>query len=201
MNEKFWDLKKAKQDNMINGSLKVFALNGFDHASTDEIVAEAGISKGLLFHYFYNKVGLYEFLAGYSARFALVELNSELRRNEALPFFDLMEIITQSEASTVSIYPYLFLFLDRVSEKASEGSFEQTGEYLKLYTDKVASLVDSSVLPGNMTPDEAARLRHYLELIRTDTMASLLRAGTFSPEKYLVNMMEAVRYFRIICSG
>lgn len=201
MNEKFWDLKKAKQDNMINGSLKVFALNGFDHASTDEIVAEAGISKGLLFHYFYNKVGLYEFLAGYSARFALVELNSELRRNETLPFFDLMEILAQSEASTVSIYPYLFLFLDRVREKSSDSGFEETGESLKLYTDKVASLVDSSILPGSMTANDAARLRHYLELIRSDTMASFLRAGTFSPEKYLVSMLEAVRYFRNICGG
>ncbi len=199
MNEKFWDLKKTKQDNMINGSLKVFALNGFDHASTDEIVGEAGISKGLLFHYFYNKVGLYEFLVGYSTRFALVELNSELRRNETLPFFDLMEILTKSEASTVSIYPYLFLFLDRVREKSADDGFKETGEELKLYTDKVDSLVSSSILPGGMTPDDAARLRHYLELIRTDTMASLLRAGTFSPEKYLVNKMDAVRYFMRVC--
>jgi AcrR family transcriptional regulator len=200
MNEKFWDLKKSKQDNMINASLKVFALNGFDHASTDEIVAEAGVSKGLLFHYFYNKVGLYEFLAGYSTRFALVELNSELRRNETLPYFDLMEVLAQSESATVSIYPYLYLFLDRVREEASDGPSEQTGQYLKLYSDKVDSLVDNSILPGSMTPDDAARLRHYLDLIRTDAMASLLRAGTFSPEKYLVSIQDSIRYFRGICS-
>ena len=58
VNEKFWDLKKSKQDNMINGSLKVFAAGGFRHASTDEIVAEAEVSKGLLFHYFYSKAGV-----------------------------------------------------------------------------------------------------------------------------------------------
>jgi AcrR family transcriptional regulator len=185
---------------MINASLKVFALNGFDHASTDEIVAEAGVSKGLLFHYFYNKVGLYEFLAGYSTRFALVELNSELRRNETLPYFDLMEVLAQSESATVSIYPYLYLFLDRVREEASDGPSEQTGQYLKLYSDKVDSLVDNSILPGSMTPDDAARLRHYLDLIRTDAMASLLRAGTFSPEKYLVSIQDSIRYFRGICS-
>ena len=32
MNEKFFDLKKEKQDRMINGALKVFALNGYKHA-------------------------------------------------------------------------------------------------------------------------------------------------------------------------
>ena len=48
MNEKFFDLKKEKQDRMINAALKVFASNGYKHASTDDIVTEAGISKGLL---------------------------------------------------------------------------------------------------------------------------------------------------------
>ena len=58
MNEKFFDLKKEKQDRMINAALKVFALNGYRHASTDDIVREAAISKGLLFHYFENKLGV-----------------------------------------------------------------------------------------------------------------------------------------------
>lgn len=44
---------------MINAALKVFALNGYRHASTDDIVREAAISKGLLFHYFENKLGVY----------------------------------------------------------------------------------------------------------------------------------------------
>ena len=111
-----------------------------------------------------------------------------------------MEVLAQSESATVSIYPYLYLFLDRVREEASDGPSEQTGQYLKLYSDKVDSLVDNSILPGSMTPDDAARLRHYLDLIRTDAMASLLRAGTFSPEKYLVSIQDSIRYFRGICS-
>ena len=46
MNEKFFDLKKEKRDRIINAGLKIFALNGYRHASTDEIVAEARISEG-----------------------------------------------------------------------------------------------------------------------------------------------------------
>ena len=56
MNEKFFDLKKEKQDRMINAALKAFALSGYRHASTDDIVREAAISKGLLFHYFESKL-------------------------------------------------------------------------------------------------------------------------------------------------
>ena len=76
MNEKFFDLKKEKQDRMINGALKVFAASGYAHASTDEIVKEAGISKGLLFHYFISKLGLYTFVYDYSVRYLLLELST-----------------------------------------------------------------------------------------------------------------------------
>ena len=48
MNDKFFDLKSEKQDRMINASLKVFASNGYRHASTDDIVKEA-VSKAASF--------------------------------------------------------------------------------------------------------------------------------------------------------
>ena len=40
MNEKFFDLKKEKQDRMINAALKVFGMRGYPFASTDDIVKE-----------------------------------------------------------------------------------------------------------------------------------------------------------------
>ena len=61
MNDKFFDLKQEKQDRMINASLKIFSRGGYRHASTDEIVKEAGISKGLLFHYFEVNWGCTDF--------------------------------------------------------------------------------------------------------------------------------------------
>ena len=61
MNEKFFDLNREKQDRMINAALRIFAENGYRHASTVIIVKEAGISKGLLFHYFTSKMGLFSF--------------------------------------------------------------------------------------------------------------------------------------------
>ena len=37
MNEKFFDLNREKQDRMINAALRIFAQNGYRHASTDVI--------------------------------------------------------------------------------------------------------------------------------------------------------------------
>ena len=59
MNEKFFDLSREKQDRMINGALEVFAKNGYKHASTDDMVKAVDVSKGLWFHYFGSKAGLY----------------------------------------------------------------------------------------------------------------------------------------------
>lgn len=62
---KFFNLDKEKQDRIINAAIKEFAQKGYDSASTNEIVKEAGISKGLLFHYFKNKKQLFFFLFDY----------------------------------------------------------------------------------------------------------------------------------------
>ncbi len=125
MNQRFFDVKKEKQDRIINAGLKVFARAGYRHASTDEVVKTAGISKGLLFHYFGSKLGLYAFLYDYSSRFMLLELRQELEekeresgegstgeRAEKESFF---RFVRHREAAFMRIYrlyPYMRRFLE-----------------------------------------------------------------------------------------
>ena len=59
--EKFLALDEEKRKRIIGAAMKEF-LAGYKHASTDNIVREAGISKGLLFHYFGTKERLYLYL-------------------------------------------------------------------------------------------------------------------------------------------
>jgi AcrR family transcriptional regulator len=44
-------MEPEKRERVINAALMEFR-HGFEHTSTDAIVREAGISKGLLYHYF-----------------------------------------------------------------------------------------------------------------------------------------------------
>ena len=111
MNEKFFDLKQEKQDRMINAALKVFAKNGYKHASTDEIVAEASISKGLLFHYFGSKQGLYDFLYDYCVRFLMLETKSLVPETET-DYFRIMKSLEQAKMQVGKNYPYLKMFLE-----------------------------------------------------------------------------------------
>lgn len=141
MNDKFFDLKKEKQDRMINGALKIFALNGYQKASTDDIVKEAGISKGLLFHYFGSKAGLYIFVYEYSARY----MSMELQRAVSLRERDLFRLLSQVEdAKNVLLrnYPYMQKFLLTHEDIQDEGIKKAIGDFTDLVPDAMKEVVE-----------------------------------------------------------
>ncbi len=111
MNEKFFDLKSVKQDKMINAALHLFAENGYKHASTDDIVREAGISKGLLFHYFINKQGLYSFLMDYSVRYLLYEYDRMV--GDETDYFEYYNKLESARLNVLHNYPYMYKFINR----------------------------------------------------------------------------------------
>jgi TetR/AcrR family transcriptional regulator len=53
------DIGETSREKIIRGAIKVFANNGYEKASTTLVAKEAGISKGLIFHYFNSKDDLY----------------------------------------------------------------------------------------------------------------------------------------------
>ena len=112
MNEKFFDLKSEKQDKMINAALHLFADNGYKHASTDDIVREAGISKGLLFHYFINKEGLYSFLTDYSVKYLLFEFDRSI--GEETEFFSFWDKLENAKC--------LLLFKQQIAQRDCDGT-------------------------------------------------------------------------------
>jgi TetR/AcrR family transcriptional regulator len=113
MNQKFFDIKKERQDAIINASLRTFSEDGYKRASTDVIVRRAGISKGLLFHYFISKKGLYSFIYDYSVRFMSLELTQSVKKEEK-DFFELIRQIEYAKTRVMKNYPYMEKFLNGV---------------------------------------------------------------------------------------
>ena len=110
MNEKFFEIKNEKQERILNAAIKVFALNGYRKASTDVIVTDAGISKGLLFHYFTNKLSLYEYIIDYSIKYMNFEFTTSVSKYEK-DFFELQMMMEQAKIRVMKIYPYMQQFL------------------------------------------------------------------------------------------
>jgi AcrR family transcriptional regulator len=130
MDDKFFDLKKEKQDRILNGALKIFALNGYKNGSTDVIVKEAEISKGLLFHYFGTKQELYRFLRDYSIRFLQLEIRSNVSASET-DYFTIWRQIIASEESIMDQYPYMIAFLESAETETDPDTFEPEDEKKK----------------------------------------------------------------------
>lgn len=110
MNEKFFNLPQEKQKNIINAALHVFSKYDYKKASTDEIARLAGISKGLLFHYFDNKKGLYLFLYDYACKFLIKEMSAAHDYNET-DFFRIMVNAQMGKLAVLSEYPDIMLFI------------------------------------------------------------------------------------------
>lgn len=181
MNSKFFDLKKEKQDRIINAALKIFALRGYRHASTDEIVREAEISKGLLFHYFDSKPGLYAFLCDYSVRFAALELRAGIDPMTA-DLFDLFRQIEAARMHTMKAYPYIQLFLLGLTKEQDEEARAAAGERPGIWIQACENWyrqVDETIYPyGTDIP----RIRRMLQFTADSLLTEHLGKEEFVPE-------------------
>ncbi|MBQ7563107.1 MAG: TetR/AcrR family transcriptional regulator [Lachnospiraceae bacterium] len=152
MNPKFFDVKKEKQDAIINACLKVFAENGYKKASTDVIVKTAGISKGLLFHYFESKKGAYEFIFDYSVKYMTLELTQSVKKSER-DFFEIQKTIEGVKTRVMRNYPHMQQFLDSVRFEEHPDALAAIGEdrnvlrntYNEIYRQADMSRFDESV--------------------------------------------------------
>lgn len=199
MNEKFFDLKKEKQDRMINAALKIFALNGYRHASTDDIVAEAGISKGLLFHYFGSKLGLYSFLYDYSVRFMKLELTSGVSSTET-DYFEIRKQMEYAKMQVLKNYPYMQGFLNRCkSEDVSEAlmAIEKQRDVIQDVYAVLKNQTDRSLFLSDVEFD---KLDAMLDYTISGLMTARFENSSFHPEmlyeetvSYL-GMMKKIAY-------
>lgn len=198
MNEKFFDLKKEKQDRMINAALKIFSMRGYQFASTDDIVKEAGISKGLLFHYFGSKLGLYSFVYDYSVRFMSMELKAAVNAKET-NFFALHKQMAAGRLQVLKNYPCMQLFLEKCNtEDVGEALFaiaEKKEELHNLY-ESFNAQADFARLPAGI---DAARLRNVLRYTLKNLMDEHFSDGSFQAELFYQESVAYIEFLEKLC--
>ena len=112
---KFFSLEQKKQERIINAALKEFVRNGYEKASTNEIIKEAEISKGSLFSYFNSKKELYLFLFEYVVEI-IDKIYDEVDWNET-DLFKRMRQIGLVKFKIMKQYPKAFDFLNSASNE------------------------------------------------------------------------------------
>ena len=158
MEPSFDKLSDEKKERIINACLEVFSKTDYKHASTDDMAAKAGISKGSLFYYAKNKKDLYIFLLQFGSQ-AMME--SAIKNNvlEIRDLFELCKTVVITKIEVLSRYPYLYDFLMKVYyEPAPEAKEELTNYMLngeKPFVQEVRSSLDSSNFRPEITVEEA----------------------------------------------
>ena len=132
MNDIIHNIDPDKRDRIINAAIEEFASVPYEKASTNNIVKNAGISKGLLFHYFSSKKELFEALIRFvmhTLRNAIVEkINWEER-----DLFERLKQATIVKLEVSRVYPHTFDFMKNIVAHKKAGSFESLFEMYKGY--------------------------------------------------------------------
>lgn len=110
MTEIFNKLDEEKRLAIINSGLEIFSIYGFQKSSTDLIARKAGISKGLLFYYFKNKLSYYEFLFEYSQKIISSSIDMDLCK-KTRDFFEVLECVIDQKYKLLTKYPHIFNFI------------------------------------------------------------------------------------------
>lgn len=112
MYQTFLNLEVEKQHKIINSALKEFSINNYDTASTNKIIKDAKISKGILYHYFGSKKNLYLYLYEYVTTIFIDAINCRLDLEEP-DIFKRYEQIMKIKLELIKQYHTLFDFLKK----------------------------------------------------------------------------------------
>ncbi len=194
MNDKFFNLKREKQDRFINASLKIFSEHGYDKASTDEIVRVAGISKGLLFHYFGSKLGLYEFVYNYSTKLLMMEYsgNVPLFHTE---FFELQKQIEVAKKNIMVSYPYMNVFVNQAFREESFEVLSVVAESMDQYSASLAEVYAKADISQFKEGIDASAILKMCLFMADGVLNEQFKNGQMDPDAYLE---EVVSYLNIL---
>lgn len=132
MRTRFESLPEEKQARIREACIQEFVNHGYEQASTNRMTERAGISKGLLFHYFGSKGDLFLYLVDYVSgyfydRFLAAPLETPGDIFDRITLWGLKKL--QMFADNPLYYQFLMLaFLDR--PKDLEGALAQRYQML-----------------------------------------------------------------------
>lgn len=157
----FLKLEKQKQKAIVQASLDEFVEYGYELASTNRIVEQAGIGKGTLFKYFSSKEELFCYVvdSSYEKVLAAFDLSEE---NLGEDFFETIRAYILRKARLQSEYPKEFaLFQWMATNQSNPLYYELLKEYVEkgweIYHQTMAKLNRELIRP-EVSPEKAYQM-------------------------------------------
>lgn len=188
-------IPEDKKEKIIEVSVKEFAEKGYDKASTNTIVKESGISKGLLFYYFENKKNLYLYLVDYCLDFVMKRFEKSIEVMSSDFFkrimeFGLMKIEIANEHPY--IYDIVFEAFINIPEPVKIEMEEKYAEISKKTMPIVMSNIDYSMFRCDIDVNKAIE---YIFLAFEGIQKKYITRYRGKKEEIINNMDEIMREY------
>lgn len=190
----------SRRGGILNAAIAAFA-RGYKTVSTDEIVRAAGVSKGLLFHYFGTKKDLYLQAYEYAAQTVISELFGLVNLEER-DMLNRWRQIALLKLDLLQKHPKILEFLSRLpdSPEACGGVQELRDKLSGELSPKLFENIDRSLFREDIDTDDAIRVIAYtIESYAQDQLDPDKSAEEYYAEygRYLSDLDRFVRLFRI----
>lgn len=143
---------------ILDAAAALFAKYGYKKTTVDEIVAEAGISKGLFYHYYQNKKQLYLYIYDSYTTILSESIAKEVDISNT-DFFDRLKQVTRLRISFINKFPNLWNFLySAYYEQHPDVAFEIKDKNNQLVQKSYAGVavnIDWSKLKEGVSPNTA----------------------------------------------
>lgn len=143
---------------ILNAAATLFAKYGYKKTTVDEIVAMAGISKGLFYHYYPNKKQLYLYIYDLYTN-ALSQSVKKEADTSSTDFFERLKQVSHLRIAFIRQYPDLWNFLYSAyyeeDPQVADEIKEKNRQLIEESSSGTASNIDWSKLREGISPDTA----------------------------------------------
>ena len=161
MYNNFENLNEGKMKNILDACIHEFADKGYDKASTNTIIKEAGISKGILFHYFKSKKNLFFYIIDHCIQ-KLLEEYKKYPLTETRDIFQRLSELGVIKLKIAQTHPDLIrLFMEALEKAPQEMRSEIEKKYIQVSKEFMPMFfedVDYSKFRRDVEPSKAIEI-------------------------------------------
>lgn len=147
MCEKFLAISAEKQRAILGAALSEFSQHGYHKANTNTICEKAGISKGLLFHYFGSKKALFLYLLDVTVKTIYTEISTQCGAIST-DLFEMLRVMAVAKLTVAVEHPAEYrLIYDafmKVPEELKPDMETRFSGMMTLSGEEMLSLVDET---------------------------------------------------------
>lgn len=175
--ERFLALPAEKQSIIIDAALASYGRNGYKKASTADVAAASGISKGMVFHYFGTKKDMYLYLC----EFCFKEMRKTLGGVKDVvqdDFFDRVRYSARAKIEILRKYPHMLAFLKSVYAESDPEVVDELRRFRQLVAPSQREFVveegDSAKFKDGVDPERVLQMLTWMGVGSIDQVSGSL---------------------------